>query len=125
MHAVVGGVGSAASGGALVEQHRPMTLWIEVGSGTGRASGPRSTVQVHDRNPVATADLLVEQHVPIADVEVPDVERLGNRGRHTPSLLHPRRTRAWACDRRAAAETGRRPAGRFRAHGFVITPPVA
>ena len=89
MHAVLGRVGRTAPCGALVEQHPKMTLEVEVRTSAGRASRPRSTVQVHHRNSVTVTDQLVEQHVAVTDLEVTGVERFRDLCRHTFESASP------------------------------------
>jgi hypothetical protein len=86
MHSVVGGMRCAPSCGSLVEQHGPVTPFVEDGPGARRTSRSGSSVEIHDRSSIGVTDLLIEQDVAVSDVETPDIERSSDGCRHTTSL---------------------------------------
>jgi hypothetical protein len=69
-------MGTAASGRALIEEHRSMSLGVEEGPGSGRAARSRTTMEVDNRRARTRTDLLVVQPMAVADVELANVEWL-------------------------------------------------
>jgi hypothetical protein len=69
VHAFVAGVRGAPPRGSLVKQHGSMSLEVEVASRPWRAARARPTVQIHNRRAVPSADLLMVENVPVADID--------------------------------------------------------
>ena len=95
VHVLPAGVRCASPGSPLIEQHGPMSLWIEVPACLRRATRARPAVQVHHRSSVSATHLLVVEDMAVADLKTSRCERLGRSLAHHREYVRTRLAMGW------------------------------